>query len=531
MIFGKRQHTRGLPSPLVEAVTKHKGVWTVEDTPVAMGMTNNVDHTMLVPLSDDECLDCGKYHNDAIRAHELLHSKLSPLTPEAIKVRVGTEVIAVSEKNTVAAEEYRVNHSLMQIEGIDKLQSIFCEKVAGPGIAAMMDSGRYQEIIRLTVGAGPTFDDVVYRALDDYKESIDRLQFKDDGKRPKYTERLEQKLTVAYELQDALYGYTTAAARIMGVPPEKSFKEFLNDEYGCSCSNCRDEAESAYEREYSSVNNDSRSLPSWARTEELAAFLEVYLKDMQKALNDMLKGSGPIKDDLDSILSREDDKGLRPGDAPSRDPSDDELEIKLTGGGGASGPVRWGIPDKITEANMPQSIPLWKIQRSNRAVDEGTIPRYMHRWPVDKRVFSRTKRLPGGTILIDDSASMGIGSEELDRMIEVAPAATIAVYAGEDGGDGGEIRVVARDGKRAKTQDLEIEDHGGNAIDGPALDWLGDQPQPRIWITDGGVTALSGHTYQQLGQVAMGLCRQHSVNVVRDAEGAAEMLKSGETYR
>ena len=52
------------------------------------------------------------------------------------------------------------------------------------------------------------------------------------------------------------------------------------------------------------------------------------------------------------------------------------------------------------------------------------------------------------------------------------------------------LRVLARDGRRV-TGDLVKRPSGScNVIDGPALDWLAAQAEPRFWLSDGLVTGV-----------------------------------------
>ena len=44
---------------------------------------------------------------------------------------------------------------------------------------------------------------------------------------------------------------------------------------------------------------------------------------------------------------------------------------------------------------------------------------------------------------------------------------------------------------------------GGNIVDGPALEWLATQAEPRIWISDGAVTGINDVDYAALSAEAM----------------------------
>lgn len=103
---------------------------------------------------------------------------------------------------------------------------------------------------------------------------------------------------------------------------------------------------------------------------------------------------------------------------------------------------------------------------------------------IPQRMFVRRAAIePGGTILIDASGSMG-DFDEVTKWAEKAPFGTIAYYAGTDSPTNakGWLYVYARNGRRAK--EIVAPPIRGNTVDGPAMDWLMQQPQPRIMVTD-----------------------------------------------
>jgi hypothetical protein len=148
----------------------------------------------------------------------------------------------------------------------------------------------------------------------------------------------------------------------------------------------------------------------------------------------------------------------------------------------------WG---RLTIEEPPRSTVarLARLRTVRRSCDEGTHLRRLDRLLVDGRVFSTKRHLVGGTVLIDGSGSMGWSREDILRCVEVAPAATVAVYSGH--GDKGALRIVAKDG-RMVAPDLVASPCGlGNIVDGPALEWLSRQTEPRIWISDAAVTGVN----------------------------------------
>ena len=142
----------------------------------------------------------------------------------------------------------------------------------------------------------------------------------------------------------------------------------------------------------------------------------------------------------------------------------------------------------IEEPSRSTVARLARIRMVRRSCDEGTQLRRLDRLLVDGKVFASKRHLVGGTVLIDGSGSMGWSREEILRCVEAAPAATVAVYSGH--ADKGVLRIVAKDG-RMVAPDLVTSPCGlGNIVDGPALDWLAKQAEPRIWISDACVTGI-----------------------------------------
>lgn len=144
--------------------------------------------------------------------------------------------------------------------------------------------------------------------------------------------------------------------------------------------------------------------------------------------------------------------------------------------------------------------------------------------PATPRVFLKSIRRNGGTVVIDASGSMAISPTELLAMIEKAPLATIAFYnAPSDGVCIGNLWIFAEKGKRAldfseidQRSPIEYQTYkttrgltdykkgpfgeylvspgfegcwgSGNVVDFQVIQWLLQQPAPRYILTDGGFT-------------------------------------------
>lgn len=190
----------------------------------------------------------------------------------------------------------------------------------------------------------------------------------------------------------------------------------------------------------------------------------------------------------------------------------------------------WGQM-KTRVARLTKSLPKKLISKQKyRATDEGAVPRYVHRLPIDGKIFGRKKKSPGGSVLIDDSGSMGWATSDLEAIMTAAPAVNIAAYSGE--WNSGELVIVGKDGKYADVSEPGNRPKGNNnLVDLPALEWLADQPKPRIWVSDTYVTIRGGSidiAYEQVYRI----CKQKDINIVPDAKAAREVFEGKrEIYR
>jgi hypothetical protein len=181
----------------------------------------------------------------------------------------------------------------------------------------------------------------------------------------------------------------------------------------------------------------------------------------------------------------------------------------------------WGTME-LREPPRPITIRPPKVGRRLRQVEEGTHLRNIARWATDKHVFSARRKSEGGTVLVDCSGSMSWTREELLRIIEDIPAATIALYSGESW-ERSYVTVVVRNRRRVNDADF-YSPGGDNLIDGPALEWLGTQAEPRIWVSDGGVTGDGN--YAALHADATRLQLRNRIRRVHTVKGAHEAFRN-----
>ena len=162
------------------------------------------------------------------------------------------------------------------------------------------------------------------------------------------------------------------------------------------------------------------------------------------------------------------------------------------------------------------------VARRWRPSGEGSVVTNVHRWSLDRAIFRRPGRRPGGTILIDTSGSMRLSPEQIDALVRVSRgAALVAMYSGS--GDEGELRIIAENGKRARIEDLEPYG-SGNIVDLPALERLGGQSQPRIWISDGNVSGIGDRASKSIRIGCDRARQQHAIERIDSVSVAIERL-------
>jgi len=190
------------------------------------------------------------------------------------------------------------------------------------------------------------------------------------------------------------------------------------------------------------------------------------------------------------------------------------LRVHTRFGGWADAPKagepRWGT---MTIEAPPRTVlaRVTRLRSVRRASDQGAVLRRLDRLLTDGKVFATTRRIPGGTVPIDASGSMGWTREGILDVVAAAPAATVAIYSGDE--DKGILRVLIRQGHIVRPELITQPSGCGNIVDGPALAWLATQDQPRVWISDGHVTGA--HEVQHPALVAEALRIQVAGHITR----------------
>lgn len=182
-------------------------------------------------------------------------------------------------------------------------------------------------------------------------------------------------------------------------------------------------------------------------------------------------------------------------------------------------------PLKLTH----QTVAPNEVGRGYRHVahESGRVPKNMHRWATDKRIFSTKRHRKGGiALLIDMSGSMSLSLRDIDNILKKVPASIIAGYSGS--GDYGELVVVAKDGRRVGSLSNLRLPGCGNIVDIPALHWLAKQKNTgKYWLTDGGVTGIGDSMCPYLVKEADDICVEHDIFQVSSASRLMNVIFEG----
>jgi len=205
--------------------------------------------------------------------------------------------------------------------------------------------------------------------------------------------------------------------------------------------------------------------------------------------------------------------------------------------------AKWAKMD-IIKPKLVERLPVKLQSTARKKSDRGVAPKSMHRYTTDKKIFSNKTKRDGGTVLIDASGSMDFTEEDIKELVYTLPASTVAMYCGDDHHDIdytywkdtddkplGHLYILAENGRYVG----DIPDHPvQNLCDGPAFDWLGKQPEPRIVVTDMQVSGIretsSGFTTTDFGDKmaldALKKVKEYNLIPIPTVDKAKEWVKA-----
>ena len=396
--------------------------------------TDNLNRQMYVPM-DRECEDCGLNHGRMIRRHELGHAKWSPKTMG--KLLRGTRADCIH-----ALEEIRVNYLLGARADLPVYEPVLCIDKAYATINRLIKHGSVADIILYLLASKAYIKDNYVQEVQ-YSRDITKLvsdAANDETfhiiRRSELNFAVSIATRYAQKLLNHRYGQWPSYRKVQKLAEKLShvINEFIDK-----------------------PKEDEVMAPPPAQTHTALGMEE---GEVEKSDTTELNGAGVP--DIEKRMRKElqEDMLYRSGD----------------------GVGKWG-PMNIH--NPPMSVNLRsRINhgRAYRPMDYGYNPKYINRFCIDRKIFKQKQRVKGGTILIDASGSMQFDGQDILDIMMMLPAVNIAMYNGyyQDG----DLRIIAKNGMRVDDKYLYEHSGGGNVVDGPALRWLAEMPERRIWVSD-----------------------------------------------
>lgn len=170
------------------------------------------------------------------------------------------------------------------------------------------------------------------------------------------------------------------------------------------------------------------------------------------------------------------------------------------------------------------------MHRKRKAMTSGRRIAYPSRMLTDpqRRVFGTKQRVKGGIVVIDISGSMRLSNEDIESIVNSAPAAVIIAYSDCGDDPAPNAWILANRGWRVK----DIGNIGGsnNGVDGPALTWAirhRHRNESIVWVTDGQVTGKQGSLCNNLAKECAKLVKQHKIIMIPSVEEAVKQFKAG----
>jgi len=456
------------------------GTWVVTECNPRRGepYTNLIDREMKVPMHDTALAR-------AIRAHEMMHAKVSPVDSFPMWVARGV----ASEKALIAVEELRVNF-LCSKTGFDVKANLADggETADGERVACTND---WIGAVHMSIATAGTASNKLFlngirrhnRMWGDALADISKRAVKEMKKAHNTRTLASTDVEQSSGLFPYGFSHTERLAewvdRLASIPPQE-----LNDDKG--------EANGGSDGADDKGGKDDETGDSPAK----------------RAVHTNRGRGRPRKGEGKRLT------GITPSEHTYRIPTWSEIEIER-------------LPMPLhTKGN---------IGKKRIASNVGRSPRRLHRYMTDpeKRVFDKVSRGSGGVVVIDASGSMNFNHEQIRSIVENAPGATVLSYSEMQAGPS--AYVLADKGRMCS----ELPKQGaGNGVDFPALEWAVKNRQrsssPIIWVTDGGVCGKNDGFSNILAMQCINFCKKHNIIVlpyVEEAIGELRKMRAGQRGR
>lgn len=198
-----------------------------------------------------------------------------------------------------------------------------------------------------------------------------------------------------------------------------------------------------------------------------------------------------------------------------------------------------GTAGVFAPLRLDKNVPLTRhvagtMGRKRIATNVGRNPRRIHRVLTDpeRRIFDRTTKGMGGIVVIDQSGSMDLSTDQLWEIINMAPGCVIIGYSHRSGSTDVPNTWVLAD--RGRVCETVRSGNVGNGVDGPALRFALSKRkhnEPVIWVCDGAVTdGADDIQYDNLTAECVNLIIRHGIHTVAtvdEAKAALAKAKNG----
>lgn len=443
------------------------GEWQVEDCEPRRGIpaTSIVERKMLAPTHDTE-------QARVIRAHEMMHAKVSPAGEWDTWKKRGIASIEAM----VVCEELRVN--------------LLCEK-AGFAVGSHLADG------------GETADGERLACTNDWKGAV--------------------------HMAIATAGTASNKAFLNGIRRH-------NRVWGKALADISKRAVKEMEKAYRTGNLASTETHRMAR---LAPMGFIFTERLAEWVDRLAGMEAPTEEEANAKGSSDsDDKGDSEGGSPTAEVTHSNVNL-----GKAESEFREKIK-RVTPDAMDGRTPYWgelvveklplpivmngNLGKKKSASNVGRSPRRLHRYMSDpqKRIFDNKKRGLGGVVVVDASGSMSLTRDDVRKILEASPGATVIAYSEVNRDPSAPNAWILAD--RGRMADEFPEMGQGNGVDFPAVEWGVKHRQhssaPVIWVTDGGVCGPNQGFSELLANQCTAYCLEKKVHVVEDAGQAVELL-------
>ena len=476
--------TLAINRPLPEALGRHDtnttGEWVVKGCEPTRGVpvTSVEERFMRVPLGDDDL-------SAVIRAHELIHAKLSPrdLAP-------WIERGLASEDAMRSVEEVRVNLCATRLGYKTDILIDGSETSTGERAVAMNDWRGAVLFAVATAGTGAhkKFLTGVRRhnkVWGDVLADIGRRLMKEIKKVPHQilTSTVEDYpgLIVGFGTVERIGEWIDRLAGEPPTPPEPEQDDDASDEMG----------ESGESGDADKGDTTPGEPPKRKRGRPK-------------------KEDSDTRDDVSKSRKTEITKDFTRGVVPSW--------MKL----------------RVEKVPLPDIL-NGSLGKKRIASPTGKSPRRLHRLLTDpeRRVFDKVVKGKGGIVVIDCSGSMRLTRDEIVKVVMSAPGCTVLAYTTLDWSldSNGEPNkpnawVLAHEGRVC--DELPFSKGAGNGVDLPALEWAVRHRRrsstPIVWVSDGCVTGMHDTFSQMLAIKTCEFVVRNRIAVVPNTNEAVKYL-------